>query len=93
MQQQVNIALPAHFYGKSLGNTFEEAIENFKYPNDITDWEGKVVIKKDSPLSFEKQERWVEDKTAPLGRSLKTIYVSWACRFFDNEADARRSFG
>lgn len=85
---------PAHFHGKSFGNTFEEAIENFRHPEDIiAAYNGEVIVKKGSPLSYEKTERYVEDKKSPLGMKLKTVYTTWACRYFDNEKDARKSFG
>jgi hypothetical protein len=71
----------AHFHGKAMGETFEDACKNFREPNDIKDWEGKVIVPKGSPLNLDKNR----DGSVKLS--------IWACRLFDNETDARKSFG
>ena len=83
----------ATFHGKSFGNTFDEAIENFRYTKNISSFSGKEIIKIGDPLTYQKSERYVEDKDSPNGRKLKTVYTIWNCRYFDNETDARKSFG
>ena len=69
----------ARFIGKAMGETFEEACKNFRYPADIVrSWDGMVLVHKGDALKL--------DEHYP--------YPSiWACRLYDNEADARRSFG
>ena len=78
----------AHYYGKAMGETFEEACKNFRYPEDI--WAPsftpgpnlgrKIVVQKGETLKLDEGGHYP--------------YPSiWACRLFDNEADARKSFG
>lgn len=69
----------AHLIGKSKGNTFKEACENFRHPEDIMKYDGtEVLVKKGTPLSLD------EDREAPS---------IWACKLHDNEQDARKAFG
>jgi len=77
----------AHYYGKSTGNDFIEALENFRYPEDIIqEWTKEVIVKKGSPLGL---DRNADGSLRLFGGKP----ASWACRYFDNEADARKSFG
>jgi antirestriction protein len=67
----------ATFHGKFPGNTFDEAVENFKKA-----YEGTVDTR-------EVYEEINSDGIMPK----KLQHSIWACRLFDNEADARKSFG
>jgi len=83
----------AHYYGKSFGETFEDAVKNFTYPEDIKrQWcmpnEDPILIKKGSKLNLDKDDKQPDGYRRHGGR-----LCSWACRFFDNEADARKSYG
>lgn len=69
----------ASFIGKAIGDSFHEACENFRYPKDITrPSDGNIIVHKGEPLKLDHS------------RSYPSI---WACQLFDNEADARASFG
>lgn len=68
----------AQFIGKANGETFEDACRNFKYPKDSKDWQGKIIIHEGDKLKFD------------MYYGYPTI---WACRLYDNETDARKSFG
>lgn len=69
----------ASFIGKAAGETFEEACKNFEYPEDQFNM-GIKFISKGQKLTL--------DEKGHGGRP-----SIWACRLFDNEADARKSFG
>jgi len=75
---------PANLIGKSKGKTFEEACDNFRYSEDILGWNKEVIVKKGSPLGLDKN---------PDGTNRYNRPSIWACRLWDNEADARKSFG
>jgi hypothetical protein len=67
----------ATFLGKFPGNTFDEAVENYKIAH---------------PGTVDTREAYAprnEDGVMPIVK----IHSIWACRLFDNEADARKSFG
>lgn len=64
--------------GISMGNSFMEACENFRYPQDIKRWDGDIIVHKGESLKLD------------LNRTHPSI---WACRLFDNEFDAKKSFG
>lgn len=67
----------ASYLGKAIGETFAEACRNFREPEDVFNM-GIQIRKKGDPLKL--------DEHYP--------YPSiWACRLYDNEADARRFFG
>jgi hypothetical protein len=80
---------PAYYHGKAFGETFEDACRNFRQPEDIPrQWcmpnEDPILIKKGTPLNLDLKE----------DGSFRYPHPSiWACRLFDNEADARKSFG
>lgn len=77
----------AQLIGQSEGETFEEAVINFRYPEDIVrEFDGKVIVQKGDSLSLDKNP----DGTYRKWDGHPTI---WACRLFDNEQDARKSFG
>jgi len=77
----------ATYFGKAMGNTFEEACLNFEFTEDKwADWGGIKIHSKGDKLPLDKNE----DGSLRLSGGRPTI---WACRFFDNEADARKSFG
>lgn len=71
----------ASLIGKSVGKTFEDAVNNYTYPQDVycfNNGEPEVYHKKGDGLKL--------DNSYP--------YPSiWACRLYDNEKDARKSFG
>lgn len=67
----------ASFIGKAMGETFEEACRNFREPEDQFIW-GIQVKKKGGALKLDSHYPYPS---------------SWACRLYDNETDARRSFG
>lgn len=69
----------ASFIGKATGETFEEACRNFREPENIVAPQGGVVITK---------------RGTGLNLDFSYGYPSiWGCRLFDNEAEARESFG
>lgn len=70
---------PASFIGKSKGDNFEDACKNFEYPENIMSFLGdEIIIHKGDKLKL--------DTHYP--------YPSiWACILYDNETDARKSFG
>ena len=67
----------AHFHGKFPGETFDDAVE---YAN------------KHHKLGAERngRDRYINDNYYAQRRSNWNI---WACNLFDNESDARKSFG
>lgn len=71
-----------------LLGTFEA--ENFD--DAVKQWLA-TIPEEQVPKYYEHKERMVLDPEAPLGRSLKWIHTYWACRLYDNEADAKKSFG
>lgn len=84
---------PASYVGKSRGETFEDAVINFRYPEDVKrEWampnEDPILIHKGSPLNLDKDDKQPDGYRRYAGK-----ICSWACRYFDNEADARKSFG
>ena len=69
----------ASLIGKAIGDSFYEACENFRYLEDITrPSDGKIIVHKGEPLKLDKNRRFPS---------------IWACQLFDNELDAKRSFG
>lgn len=94
----------ASFIGKASGETFDEACINFAYPEDKKDWNGKVFIHKGDHLNLDKnpdgtyRRGSVRGPIPPgVGRTEAILkggnYSSWGCQYFDNEAEARKSFG
>ena len=74
----------ASYIGKASGKTFNEACDNFRYPEDVLGYDGKVIIKKGDPLGLDKNSD---------GKNRYDRPSIWACRLWDNEADARKAFG
>lgn len=76
---------PAHFYGTAEGETFEEACENFRQPEDLVrSWDGFIMVHKGDPLNLDRNENG----------GFRYGYPSiWACRLYDNETDARKRYG
>jgi len=69
----------ASFIGKAKGNNFKEACKSFRYPeNIIREYDGELIVKKGTKLKLDKHYKHPS---------------IWACRLFDNEKDARKSFG
>ena len=68
----------AHMIGSSQGNSFDEAVENYIIKNP------DCVIEKNG------RGRYMDDEAYANRRSNWNI---WACNLFDNEIDARKSFG
>lgn len=88
---------PAHYYGKSWGKDFDEACINFRYPEDIKrEWalpgEDPIIIKKGSDLNLDKNSDGTYRRGSERG-GYGGNYSIWACQLFDNETDARKSFG
>lgn len=70
---------PAQLIGRYHGITFEEACKNFTEPaNIIRQSDYKIIAKKGEKLKLD------ENRDYP---------AIWACRLYDNEIDARKSFG
>lgn len=93
----------ANLIGKAIGATFDEACENFTYPEDVLDFEGKrIIIHKGDHLALDKEadgsyrrgsyRGYIEPGT-DRSKLMKGNYSMWACQLFDNEADARKSYG
>lgn len=77
----------AIYFGKSIGKTFEDACLNFEFKEDKwSDWGGVKIHSKGDKLPLDKNE----DGSLDLFGGKPS---SWACRYFDNETDARKSFG
>lgn len=78
----------AHYYGKSFGDSFIEACQNFTYPEDIVrEWDGFLIVKKGSKLNLDTNEDGTVRKSRTGNPSI------WGCALFDNEKDARKLFG
>lgn len=92
---------PASFIGKALGETFDEACENFTYPEDlIREWDGLVMKHKGDKLNLDKDKDGLRRGSfrgklpAGLDRiNAKGNYSIWACQLFPTELEARASFG
>lgn len=70
----------AIFLGKFEGNNFDEAVEN--YNKQVTE-DGMMARQND-------RKRYRSDKDY---ENRKSNWNIWACNLFDNELDARKSFG
>lgn len=77
----------ARFIGTAEGTNFEDACRNFRQPEDIYGptlnkaklaIEQVIIVHKGEPLKLDEYD---------TGPSI------WGCRLFDNEADARKSYG
>jgi hypothetical protein len=64
--------------GTGTGNTFDEAVLDYMKKNP------------DHGIKRNTRERYISDKAYEERRSNWNI---WACSLFDNEKDARKSFG
>lgn len=93
---------PAYFHGKAKGETFDEACINFRQEADvIREWDGKVIVKKGTPLGLDtnpdgtyRRGSYRGDKIEGKEKKNKVgNYSIWSCQLFDNEIDARKSFG
>lgn len=76
----------ANYEGEAEGENFIDAVLNYKHTEDVLGRDGKVIIKKGDGLSLDKNS----DGSLRL---ITGLPCSWACRYFDNEKDARASFG
>lgn len=79
----------AYFIGKAMGETFDEACINFKYPN------GKG-LELDKKSNGELRRGSFRGYIPPgIDRAEKMVgnYSMWACQLFPTEAEARKSFG
>jgi len=77
----------ANFIGKASGNTFVEACNNFEYPEDIkAQYRDEIIVRKGEKLKLDGMSinNYVENAPVPK---------IWGCLLFDNETDARKSFG
>lgn len=92
----------AYFHGKSKGETFDDACVNFKQENDIIgEWDGKVIVKKGQSLKLDINSDGTYRRGSYRGDKIDGKYKEnqignyclWACQLFDNEEDARKSFG
>lgn len=68
----------ASYIGRASGKDFNDACKNFRYSKNITNWDNEVIVEEGEPLKLDDN------------RDYPSI---WACRLYDNEADARKSFG
>lgn len=99
---------PAHLIGKALGKTFDEACLNFEYPEDYKNphytgapGQDEYFHKKGDTLNLDKDHDGNFRRGSYRGEAepgidratLKGNYSIWACQLFDNEKDARKSFG
>lgn len=75
----------ASFIGKAMGETFEEACRNFEEPEDVPN---PYAYMGDDLPKFDKRKG--DKLKLDENRNYPSI---WACRLYDNEVDARRSFG
>lgn len=67
------------------GETFEEAVRNYRHPEDVVSkYTGQIIIVKGTPLGLDLKEDGSFTYERPS---------IWGCRLFDNEQDARKSFG
>lgn len=79
----------AQLIGKAMGNTFIEACENFRYPLDRLGFDEQHISEMaGKPLGMDRNA----DGTLRMSADGKHP-MCWACLLFDNEADARKSFG
>lgn len=81
---------PASCIGKAMGEDFNDACRNFRYREDMKNPYGDNYFhRKGDPLNLDKSD------TEPDGlrKSRVGTYSIWACALFDNESDARKSFG
>lgn len=79
----------ATFHGVFSGKTFDDAVEMYLKREEESGF-------KDIMQHYKKTEKFVECAVSPehpLGRKLTTVHYVWACRLFDNEKDARYSWG
>lgn len=74
----------AHLVGKSSAETFEEALEKhmIEHPRSGIEKYQSNVVNDGEVLVNEKMRKMMEPH-----------YHIWGCRLFDNETDARKSFG
>lgn len=68
----------ANFIGKGMGNTFDEAVGNYMKNNP------------NSGINLNTRSRYTS-KEAYENRD--SNWNTWACNLYDNEVDARKSFG
>ena len=68
----------AQMIGKGLGSTFDEAVKDYMGKNP------------NHGINENVRNRYISDESYNKRRSNWSI---WACCLFDNEADARKSFG
>ncbi len=92
----------ASLIGRASGETFDEACINFRQPDDIIRaFDKEIIVKKGAPLELDKNQDgslrrgsyrgYLEPGVDRMTR--QGNYSIWACQLFDNEADARVSFG
>ena len=70
---------PATFEGKWEGESFDKAVEKFVFVKNL--WH-----------LYDKGTRLLPRDSDGIMKEV-TVHRIWACRLFDNEADARASFG
>ena len=92
----------AYFHGKSTGETFNEACINFRQPENIIQRDTKeVIVPKGFPLGLDTNSDGTYRRGCYRGDKIEGKekenkvgnYIIWACQLFDNEIDARKSFG
>jgi hypothetical protein len=80
----------AFSHGIWPGDTFDDAVRNMIKHMSETERGNDIYS------LYQRQERFIEcpvSEEHPLGRRLTYVHSIWACRLFDNETDARKSFG
>lgn len=75
----------ASFNGKFEGDTFDEAVENYLSKRETTDWP-------DIRQYYRKGEKFLPRNSEGVMK-IVTKHSIWACQLFNNEVDARKSFG
>jgi hypothetical protein len=92
----------AYFYGKSKGDTFDDACVNFRHKEDIIcEHTGELTIKKGTGLALDVNSDGLYSRANYAGDKINGKekinkignYKIWACQLFDNEIDARKTFG
>jgi len=74
---------PAHLIGEAFGETFFEACENFRYPEDYRNRSGEIVSFKGQSLAMHRNQ----DQTLRIQDGQPKYNM---CRLYDNEAEAPR---
>lgn len=75
----------ATFGGKFMANDFDGAVEKYLKQKQETDFPDVMKY-------YSKNERFAERNNEGIMPKI-IVHSIWGCRLFDNETDARKSFG